>query len=341
MSKICLFCGQQLTCDTWGSIRTLTFYDCELCGRYGIDHWEKDNVDDKNKIQISSYLVYKKLHTNEPVCIVHDNRKEQTQKENPEATVVTIDEIVDQFPNRVDEKLNRALLNISKRTEYFGQIIGITSEYCPLFYAINNQEMVTIINELEQIGYFKRAGFKEAGSSYIATISVTAKGFDRIYELDKVNPTSHQAFVAMWFPDPENDKDYYVLLDNAYNKGFEAAINKAGYKPMKINKKEFLGKVDDEIIAEIKRSRFLVADFTTDCKKGQRGGVYYEAGFAHGLNIPVIYTCQQDCMKDIHFDTRQYNHIVWKDEQDLYTQLFSRIGATIGWGPQAKKEESK
>jgi tRNA A37 threonylcarbamoyladenosine modification protein TsaB len=82
--------------------------------------------------------------------------------------------------------------------------------------------------------------------------------------------------------------------------------------------------------------RFLVADFT-----GQRGSVYYESGFAHGLNIPVIYTCRQDWMEKAHFDTRQYNHIVWKDEQDLYTQLFNRIGRTIGWGPKAKKEESK
>ena len=53
--------------------------------------------------------------------------------------------------------------------------------------------------------------------------------------------------------------------------------------------------IDDEIIAEIRRSWFVVADFTcgTVPHEGKevaipRGGVYYEAGFAQGLNVPLI-----------------------------------------------------
>jgi hypothetical protein len=42
----------------------------------------------------------------------------------------------------------------------------------------------------------------------------------------------------------------------------------------------------------------LVADFT-----GQRGGVYWEAGFAQGLGIPVIRTCKSDELWKLHFDT--------------------------------------
>jgi hypothetical protein len=87
-----------------------------------------------------------------------------------------------------------------------------------------------------------------------------------------------------------------------------------------------LNKVDDEIIAEIRRSRFLVADFT--CEEGKvRGGVYFEAGFASGLNIPIIWTCKTTSMKDLHFDTRQYPHIEWKDSTELYSRLKARIGA--------------
>jgi hypothetical protein len=99
-----------------------------------------------------------------------------------------------------------------------------------------------------------------------------------------------------------------------------------------------LTKVDDEIIAEIRRSRFLAADFT--CKPdGVRGGVYFEAGFAMGLNIPVIWTCKETSMKDLHFDTRQYPHIVWENSADLYKKLKDRIGALalIGAGPKRRK----
>ena len=64
-----------------------------------------------------------------------------------------------------------------------------------------------------------------------------------------------------------------------------------------------------------------------------RGGVYYEAGFAHGLNIPVIFSCRKDLIKKIHFDTRQYNHIEWTEPEELREKLKNRIAAQIGDGP--------
>ena len=99
---------------------------------------------------------------------------------------------------------------------------------------------------------------------------------------EKVNTS--QAFVAMWFDDS---------MTEAYEKGIQPAIEDAGYKAMRIDQKEHANKIDDEIIAEIRRSRFIVADFSHG-GDGARGGVYYEAGFAHGLNIPVIFTCHKD-----------------------------------------------
>jgi hypothetical protein len=58
-----------------------------------------------------------------------------------------------------------------------------------------------------------------------------------------------------------------------------------------------------------------------------------DAGFAHGHNIPVIFTCSADAIDKVHFDTRQYNHIAWKDHGDLRVRLANRISATIGDGP--------
>ena len=101
---------------------------------------------------------------------------------------------------------------------------------------------------------------------------------------------------------------------------------------MRIDRKQDVIKIDDEIIAEIRRSRFLVADFTHG-KDGARGGVYFEAGFALGLGIPVIYTCREDAIDEIHFDTRQYHHTTWKDPEDLRDKLEKRILALIGEGP--------
>ncbi|HZU50969.1 MAG TPA: hypothetical protein VE968_03750 [Sphingomicrobium sp.] len=118
-------------------------------------------------------------------------------------------------------------------------------------------------------------------------------------------------------------------------KGIEPAIREAGYEPLRIDRKEHLNKIDDEIIAEIRRSRFLVADFTHG-DTGARGGVYYEAGFAHGLNIPVIFTCRADAIDKVHFDTRQYNHITWATPDELKERLAKRITATLGDGSLKK-----
>ena len=175
-------------------------------------------------------------------------------------------------------------------------------------------------------------------SSYILTVD----GYTHLAELEKVTTDSSQAFVAMWFDDSMND---------VYENGIEIGIRDAGYEARRIDRIEHINKIDDEIIAEIRRSRFVVADFTyrdfEACmdeeerkKAGARAGVYYEAGFAHGLDIPVIFTCRKDVLEKIHFDTRQYNHIPWEPEklEEFRKALSDRIAAVIGDGPNKTQD---
>ena len=78
-------------------------------------------------------------------------------------------------------------------------------------------------------------------------------------------------------------------------------------------------------MTEIKNSRFVVADVTD-----QRPGVYFEAGYAMGLGLPVIWSVREDDLQKVHFDTRQYNHIVWRAAVDFVQQLYNRVSAVIG-----------
>ena len=94
--------------------------------------------------------------------------------------------------------------------------------------------------------------------------------------------------------------------------------------------------VYDKIIASIRQSRFVVADLTCNnvCDQDRaRGNVYYEAGFAEGLNIPVILTCRHDSLANIHFDLKPHVTIVWRDTADLQKQLTLRIQRLLGQGP--------
>ena len=119
-------------------------------------------------------------------------------------------------------------------------------------------------------------------------------------------------------------------LEHAYRDGLQAGIHNAGYDPVSVDRVEHTNRIDDEIIAQIRTAFFVVADFT-----GHRGGVYFEAGFALGLDLPVIWTCHKDDMTGLHFDIRQYNTIDWDTPDELAVRLQRRIEATLGKGPRA------
>lgn len=186
------------------------------------------------------------------------------------------------------------------------------------------EETVALLAMLEGEGMVTYLG------SYV---TMTAKGLERMEELADGGADSKQAFVAMWFG-PE--------MNEPWRTGFAPAIRDAGYQPFRIDGKEHNNKIDDEIVAEIKRSRFLIADFTcggvvVDGKfePNPRGGVYYEAGLAHGLGMEVIFTCRADRLDYAHFDTRQFAHIVWTEPADLRVGLYNRIAATLKEAPGA------
>ncbi len=113
-------------------------------------------------------------------------------------------------------------------------------------------------------------------------------------------------------------------LDDAYATGIEPAIRATGLSVIRVDKVEHNGVVTDLIQAEIRRAQVTIADVTL-----QRQGVYFEAGLALGLGRIVIWSCREDEIKQVHFDTRQYSHVVWKDPADLRSKLETRIRATV------------
>lgn len=149
---------------------------------------------------------------------------------------------------------------------------------------------------------------------------IKPKGYEFLASLKRTNVDSQIGFCAMWF-----NEGVLPIWTNA----IEPAIKDAGYDPKRIDGHQHNNRIDDEIIAMLRRSKFVVADFT-----GQRGGVYFEAGFALGLGLQVIWTCKNTELKDVHFDNRQYNFVVWEEDKldDFKVALQNRIEATIGRG---------
>ena len=242
----------------------------------------------------------------------------------PEVGTSSIDDAARYQDLAVGRRVDRLLGFIAERSPQIGMTFFLTNQETTCtamaWSESTNMEEVRFL-----LGYIEKRGWLEADESTPNRYVLTIEGHARLGDLGRKDTGSSRAFVAMWF-DP--------AMDDAWEKGIKPGIEDSGYKPVRIDKAEFNERIDDEIIAEIRRSRFLVADFTQDGDRA-RGGVYYEAGFAHGLDLPVIFTCRKDVIDDglIHFDTRQYNHIVWETPGELRKRLAERIAATIGDGP--------
>lgn len=292
--------------STRNAMRSTTYYRDPICGKYAINDDNK-NLNDKTRIQIAKVLATRNLRFGENEIHITDNNSTFEGFTN-----ISVDELLNQYPSTVVSIFDEALINLSHMLDNPSDTIEITDDNMWYIFAHDPCSTRYILHQLAALEYIS-SSIPDLHTKY--KLNIIAKGWERLKELKENRADSTQCFVAMWFADEMSD---------FYNNGIAPAIQDAGFTPRRIDAKEHNNKICDEIVAEIKRSRFVIADFT-----GQRGGVYYEAGFAHGLNIPVIWTVREDHLGDVHFDTRQYNHIVYDSPEDLREKLSNRIKATI------------
>lgn len=151
------------------------------------------------------------------------------------------------------------------------------------------------------------------GSGSFSFNELTFDGLEYVESLEHVNQNSKNIFVAFNFEDS---------LKDIFNVSLKAEIEKEGFNYVVVNQDnvDHNKSINDEIIVKLKSSRIVIADFTN-----HRNSVYFEAGYAMGMNIPIIWTCQEGHEDEMSFDTRQFPHILWKDENDLAKQVIDRI----------------
>jgi nucleoside 2-deoxyribosyltransferase len=271
---------------------------CKRCGRfrYTAGAWEKlKKASAEKRGQVSGWLW-------------EQNRLGGA----PRIDQANIDALLSIAPLPFVEKAKRLLIHLSDQSDQLGKALELASPRLDSMLATLNHNDVGYVGRfLVQQGWLEEV----PGGNW----RVSGDGLIQANEWKQSASASHQAFVAMWFhPD----------MNAAWERGLQKGITNAGYRPLRIDNKEHANKICDEIISEIRRSRFVVADYT-----GQRGGVYYEAGFAAGRDLPVILTCRKDDMTNLHFDIRQYNCIDWETPEELAHRLQVRIEAVIGDGP--------
>jgi hypothetical protein len=146
----------------------------------------------------------------------------------------------------------------------------------------------------------KPKNFLHAFVSGTARLQLTLDGWARCQGLKLKRIDSRTAFMAMKFGDPE--------LNAMVDRCFRPAVKRTGFELRMLTDRQRAGLIDDQIRSALLTARFVVADLTHGSS-----GAYWEAGFADGRNLPVIYTCRRaewDKART-HFDTNHMTTVIW------------------------------
>ena len=243
--------------------------------------------------------------------------KKESGQAAPLVSQESFDAIVSSFPNyNVADKQRLLIQTLAEQTSHPGESVYLNyRSLWPRVWASGSDETHYLANALHDRGLIEFT--QKSGDQTIDYCQITPAGWDYLDKVESRPLDSSQAFVAMWF-DPS--------MDSAWSDGIKPALESAGYMPYRVdNDLSNLGRIDAKIEVEIKRSRFLVADVT-----GGRQGVYYEAGYAMGLGLPVIWSVRSNHKSDMHFDTKQYKHIIWDTPEYLARELEALVIAAVG-----------
>jgi hypothetical protein len=148
---------------------------------------------------------------------------------------------------------------------------------------------------------------------------ITIDGWNLIHNLN-LGRNSKKVFVAMAFTDQAGEVVRSDLRDKIKN---VLEANKK-WEPIIIDEIEHNDGIMDKVISGINDSRFVIAELTH-----QKSGVYYEAGYARGIGLPVIHIVKKSDLKSCHFDVKHLNLITWDTLSELAEKLEHRIKATI------------
>ena len=180
------------------------------------------------------------------------------------------------------------------------------------FYFVNKEEFIFYVRNLKSQNLIT---YEEDRLQFV-NLTLTLSGLTRLARI-KERKYSKSCFIAMSF-----SNELLPIL----NEAILPALEETNFKPIIVSQVDVPADktINDAIIAGIKKARFTIAEFTE-----HKAGVYFEAGYALGRGQKVIYTCRESDIKNAHFDTRNFQHILWKTTNELKKKLIDKINAYI------------
>ncbi|MEY8198548.1 MAG: hypothetical protein RPS47_04850 [Colwellia sp.] len=121
-----------------------------------------------------------------------------------------------------------------------------------------------------------------------------------------------------------SDNDVFIIMSfdkgqrDAYFVSIEPTLKSLGFNPIRVDQIQHNATVTPEIMRQIEKSVFIVADLT-----GERPNVYYEVGYSHRADKEVILVSKKSTA--VHFDVAAINRIEYEDYTELSEALRKRV----------------
>jgi nucleoside 2-deoxyribosyltransferase len=287
--KRCPICDSGLNNYSIEALNDRDYIDCPVCGKFYFHNlaFHIEHLDDfKNYKSIVNYRLRNHQGSSKPVQLSADLVKailKSTQLPKP----------LDQ----ADKLLFHIGNSLTTPNENYREAMSVL---CAVIGARDTANIVYVFNHLleKDLVYGKVDHLKG-----MISCQMTMSGWQKFDELDRPRNFGKNAFMAMKYENKVLEKIYETNIINA--------VKETGFQINLLKDVLQAGSIDDQLRVQLRNAKFLIVDLTDD-----NNGAYWEAGYAEGLQKPVIYLCEKDKFAKFktHFDTSHLTTVLWHEE---------------------------
>jgi nucleoside 2-deoxyribosyltransferase len=286
----CFLCRTIAKVTVISEPRLATIVICPLCGQYKIDEFAEQAVKENEETRYALAWIIRDLAAAGKAVLKYED----------------IGDLVAQGLAKEPTpsgKGRRILEAVKKASRYFGELVQLDpGSIWPRVKCRGQQEYTAIVLNLKEKGWLAKLTNPDAG------MMLTWDGWELL--APTVGGSKDVVFVAMQYSEDMNSAFAAI----------KSAVERAKMIPIRMDKEIFLEKICERMLNEIHRAEYVIAEVTH-----HNPGVYFEAGYAMSLGKKVIFLCHDGDFKHRHFDTRQYPHLIWKEPEDLTSQLEDKL----------------
>lgn len=291
--KYCLFCDEIVSTATDGDYDRYLGCNCSPDGFYNLlrDSYEPINSLPHQKKRDMFHIISAYIRE-----LTDREEKVSLSADDLESIVIS-----SRIPVTIEDKGYRLLQYLYRHSEAPGDTIVIqplSSSY-NLTYSPNLQELVYIIDKLINEQFIIREGM---------TFKLTGEGWNE----------------AAAIAGGKKLKPCIILLSDAEELHTEwmekllPKIEQFGYTPRLL--RHTTQNREPYSLELIEESKLIIADLT-----GQSPEVYFMAGYALGLNIPVIWTVNSSDADNLFVQVKNIRPIVWDTAEELAVLLQQKL----------------